>query len=385
MKSFLNIVFAALVEIMVLSCSTRSVADKNRLMAEGYAADLTEQADVPTYLRFFIDRDLFQSKDEVLEGDTCYGYMKVVKRPKSGLPKTSDRSFYFTNLRETGEYGVATFSVVYDSGRKKVKRSVIENCRMELVSDTEIRLLFDEDSPFSQSYDCAIEFNDFFVNKPLDNSSFAAKMSSVLGLSLSYNYGDRYFYNLLSPMLLLFFICAIVTLWHLIINRAWSLVLGYLFVAALMVFSMYHKWTISVALVIPFFISPTLYVIPIVRKFALALTIILTIAAVGVFVYNAFSIHGFWIGLWKTIYIGACSFMPYYFFMLCYSDRHCSHCGRFTCLERPSHSYEDAYQYLSAPLNMEGNSVFNKNSINPSTGSGDEAICYWCENRFQRV
>lgn len=313
-------------------------------------------------------------QDNILTDNLCNGRIALYKIV-SGSEEQVGSDFYVTNL-EAVDKNKLTFSVVYAG--VKGKRVEVPGCRLVRQRGNAAIVSLGEEWPFAEKeYRASVMEDRIFSPDDIESKD------TWHGFSLEKPYAaDRYMYNLYSEyawvFVMIFLLAVVFFVWHGAYSNLGMLCLT----GAICFVSVTHDWTLAFPMVIPFFVALVFLFIPYINTISLYVfgfgVLASFIPTIGVLWHDC----GFFLFVWKLLYIGFCTLWAVFAAVGVFSGR-CDKCGSFfvgNCRRRKE--YYAAKDVLSIPLNSDGLMADDPVSlINGYNEKKDESeTCYWCTN-----
>lgn len=307
--------------------------------------------------------------DNILENKYCNGWIALYKANDDNEQLGSN--FYVTNLEAVNKTTL-TFNVIYAG--VKGKRVEVPGCRLVRQKNNVAFLYFGEQWPFSSEYLAQISSDNIFDVDDLQETWYGFSFEKPYAADrFMFNYFSKYQWLIIAAFVLAF----IFFIWKSAYFHLWILVA----MAAICLLSVVHSWTLAYPVVLPFSASLILMMIPYIRKYAETIYIYLLVISALFTIYGLWQECGFFLFLWKALYIFVCSMYTCMFSFFIFTKR-CSRCGDFTvsgCYRRKE--YHAAREVLSIPLNSKGKMAKDPQSIIDSQTENDSnPVCYWCTN-----
>lgn len=306
--------------------------------------------------------------DAILNGNGCNGRIALYK-VVSDVEEQVGSDFYITNL-EAANKTTLTFHLVYAG--VKGKRVEVPGCRLVRQKGNTAYISLGEEWPFASEYRVNVIEDQIFSPDDL--------VETWYGFSLEKPYAaDHYMFNIYSKyawvFVAIFLLAVVFFIWHGAYKN-----LGMLCVMGAICFvSVTHHWTLAFPIVIPFFVALILMFIPYLNTSALAVFGIGSGLSMLYAIVGLWHDYGFFLFLWKALYIGVCSLWAGMAGLVVFTGR-CGKCGSFileNCHRRKE--YFAAKDVLSIPLNSNGLMAEDPMPlINSYEEKTEGETCYWC-------
>lgn len=373
-RLFLGSVISVLLSFALVGCISfgRSSEEKLRCVIEDESLKQSKGYDCVLRMDAYFKSQYVQ--DNILTDNQCNGRIALYKVLLDGEEQVGS-DFYVTDLEAVSKNKL-TFSVVYAG--VKGTRVEVSGCHLVRERGNTAYISLGEEWPFAEKDYRALVIEDHIFSPDDINSK-----DTWYGFSLEKPYvADHYMYNMYSKFawffVAIFLLAVVFFIWHGAYSNLGMLCLT----GAICFVSVTHDWTLAFPMVIPFFVALVFMFIPYMNTFSMYVlgfgTFASFIPAIGELWHDC----GFFLFVWKLLYIGICTLWACLAAMGVFSGR-CGKCGSFfigNCHRRKE--YYAAKDVLSIPLNSNGLMADDPMPlINGYSEKKDEGeVCYWCTN-----